>query len=127
MRINGSPKDVFDRYEGLATRSHGCFWPVLKLSREGCPLLSTPRTDPGGRDSRTGLPPWVFDGEAFAWPRMKDFFLSVGSCAPSFPGGSAKATSDRAKIAMCAVISDLMILIVSSAYIKVKSRRRQIP
>jgi hypothetical protein len=35
-------------------------------------LLSTPRTDPGVRDSRTGLPPWVFDGEAFARPRMKD-------------------------------------------------------
>jgi hypothetical protein len=31
-----------------------------------------PRTDPGGRDSRTGLPPWVFDGEAFARPGMKD-------------------------------------------------------
>src|ERR1700726_4192751 len=29
-------------------------------------------TDPGERDSRTGLPPWVFDGERFARPRMKD-------------------------------------------------------
>ena len=28
-------------------------------------MLGTPRTDPGGRDSRTGLPPLVFDGEAF--------------------------------------------------------------
>ena len=36
------------------------------------PLLSTPRTDPGGRDSRTGLPPWVFGGKAFAWPRLKN-------------------------------------------------------
>ena len=35
-------------------------------------MLRTPRTDPGGRDSRTGLPPWVFDGEADAGPRMKD-------------------------------------------------------
>src|ERR1700748_887847 len=29
-------------------------------------------TDPGERDSRIGLPPWVFDGETFARPRMKD-------------------------------------------------------
>src|ERR1700738_1885607 len=29
-------------------------------------------TDPGERDSRTGLLPWVFDGETFARPRMKD-------------------------------------------------------
>src|ERR1700692_4937495 len=29
-------------------------------------------TDPGERDSRTRLPPWVFDGETFARPRMKD-------------------------------------------------------
>jgi hypothetical protein len=29
-------------------------------------------TDPGERDSGTGLPPWVFDGETFARPRMKD-------------------------------------------------------
>jgi hypothetical protein len=39
------------------------------------PLLSTPRTDPGGRDSRTGLPPWVFGGKAFAWPRLKNVRL----------------------------------------------------
>src|SRR6516164_4849597 len=31
-----------------------------------------PRTDPGGRYSRTGLPPWVFDGEAFVRPGMCD-------------------------------------------------------
>src|SRR6266404_2751013 len=29
-------------------------------------------TDPAERDSRTGLPPWIFDGETFARPRMKD-------------------------------------------------------
>src|SRR3984893_16970146 len=29
-------------------------------------------TDPGERDSHTGLPPWVFGGETFARPRMKD-------------------------------------------------------
>src|SRR6201990_1424702 len=29
-------------------------------------------TDPGERDSRTGLSPSVFDGETFARPRMKD-------------------------------------------------------
>ena len=31
-----------------------------------------PRTDPGGRYSRTGLRPWVFDGEAFVRPWMCD-------------------------------------------------------
>ena len=35
-------------------------------------MLRTPRTDPGGRDSRTGLPPRVFDGEASSGPWMKD-------------------------------------------------------
>ena len=34
-------------------------------------MLST-RTDPGMRDSRTGLPSWVFYGEAFVRPRIKD-------------------------------------------------------
>src|SRR6267154_1363932 len=29
-------------------------------------------TDPGERDSSTGFPPWVSDGETFARPRMKD-------------------------------------------------------
>src|SRR5215469_8739257 len=29
-------------------------------------------TDPGERDSRTGLPAWVFGGETFARPRMED-------------------------------------------------------
>jgi hypothetical protein len=30
------------------------------------------RTDPGGRYSRTGLPPWVFDGEASLGPGLRD-------------------------------------------------------
>ena len=30
----------------------------------------TTRTNPGGRNSRTGLPPWVFDGKTFMRPRM---------------------------------------------------------
>jgi hypothetical protein len=38
-----------------------------------------PRTDPGGRYSRTGLPPWVFDGEAFARPGMCDARLGKPS------------------------------------------------
>src|SRR5258708_23990045 len=28
------------------------------------PIAEHPRTDPGERDSRTGLPPWVINGEA---------------------------------------------------------------
>src|SRR5207245_1726646 len=35
-------------------------------------LPRTPRTDPGVRNSRTGLPPWVTDGEALAGPRVSD-------------------------------------------------------
>jgi hypothetical protein len=38
----------------------------------GMPIAEHPRTDPGAHDSRSGLPPWVFDREAFARPRMKD-------------------------------------------------------
>jgi hypothetical protein len=30
----------------------------------GMPIAEHPRTDPGGRDSRTGLPPWVTNEEA---------------------------------------------------------------
>ena len=39
--------------------------------------------------------------------------MSVGSWAPVFHGGSAKATDDRAKIAMDAVIRDVKVFIVS--------------
>jgi hypothetical protein len=39
---------------------------------KGRPLLHAPRTDPYVRLSRIRLPPWVFDGKALAWPRMKD-------------------------------------------------------
>src|SRR5260221_1347193 len=40
---------------GIAiTNGQNCIW---CLSRKGHPLLDAPRTDPGGRDSRTGLPP----------------------------------------------------------------------
>jgi hypothetical protein len=35
-------------------------------------LLTAPRSDPCGRDSRTRLPPWVHDGEAPVRIRMKD-------------------------------------------------------
>jgi hypothetical protein len=36
-------------------------------------LPGTPRTDPGVRNSRTGLLPWVFDGKATLRPWVKDF------------------------------------------------------
>ena len=35
-------------------------------------LQGATRTEPDVPDSGIRLPPWVFDGEAFAWPRMKD-------------------------------------------------------
>ncbi len=50
---NGDPRNCVDR--GRDAR---------------CP--GTPRTDPGVRDSRTGLPPRVIDGETLIRPRMKD-------------------------------------------------------
>src|SRR5271167_2274602 len=54
-----------------------CFNETLSLAEhaatyKGHPLLGAPRTEPYGRDSRIRLPPWVFDGETVAWPRMKD-------------------------------------------------------
>lgn len=36
------------------------------------PVTGPPRTDPGVRDSRTGLLPWVFGVEAHNGPRVKD-------------------------------------------------------
>ena len=38
----------------------------------GTPIAGRPRIDPSVRDSRTGLPPWVFDGEPPVRPWMKD-------------------------------------------------------
>ena len=35
-------------------------------------LQGATRIDPYGRISRIRLPPWVFDGEAIAWPGVKD-------------------------------------------------------
>ena len=35
-------------------------------------MLSAPRTNPGGRNSRTGLPPWVVDGKTILRPGMSD-------------------------------------------------------
>ena len=52
----------------------------------GMLIAEHPRTDPGVRDSRTGLPPWVFDGEAFARPRIKDSGLRQElPCKLSYP------------------------------------------
>ena len=50
-----------------------CHQPVAQLlGDEGRSFLSAPRTEPDEPNSGIRLPPWVFDGEAFAWPRMKD-------------------------------------------------------
>jgi hypothetical protein len=48
-----------------------CGWRIKAIA-VGMPITEPPRTDPGERDSRTGLPPLVFDGEALARPGMKD-------------------------------------------------------
>jgi hypothetical protein len=37
---------------------------------QGRPVLSAPRTEPYGRNSRIRLSPWVFDAEAWRWPGM---------------------------------------------------------
>ena len=41
-------------------------------SAVGTVVTDRPRPDPCGRDSRTRLPPRVFDGEALTGPRMED-------------------------------------------------------
>src|SRR6516162_10385752 len=52
-------------------------------------------TDPGERDSRTGLPPWVFGGETFARPRMKD------TNCPHLAGGLRVTTGEAAEGISC--------------------------
>jgi hypothetical protein len=47
-------------------------------------LLSTPRTDPGERYSRTGLPPWVINGEAH-----KQLLVHDQPSGTRFPGAEA--------------------------------------
>src|SRR4029077_17109161 len=62
----------------------------------GMLIAEHPRTDPGVRDSRTGLPPWVVDGEAFARPRMKDTGLTQelpGKLSYPFPCRSVLLTA----------------------------------
>src|SRR5258708_13431668 len=39
-------------------------FPVRDFIAVGMPIAEHPRTDPGERDSRTGLPPWVVNGES---------------------------------------------------------------
>src|SRR5258708_34202559 len=47
-------------------------------------------TDPGERDSRTGLSSWIFDGETFARPRRKD------TNCPNLGGGLRVTTGEAA-------------------------------
>ena len=52
-------------------------------------LQGAPRTDPYGPNSGIWLPPWVSDGEAPLWPRMKDSWLRepvVGQPLDPLPG-----------------------------------------
>ena len=56
----------------------------------GIPITGHPRTDPCGRDSRTGLPPWVFGGKPSVWPRVMDERLwqpIVGYLCDPLPAG----------------------------------------
>src|ERR1700680_4100462 len=51
--------------------------------------LAPPRTDPYGPNSGIWLPPWVSDGEAPLWPRMKDSWFRepvVGQPLDPLPG-----------------------------------------
>src|SRR6516164_1348765 len=52
-------------------------------------------TDPGERDSRTGLPPWVFGGETFVRPKMKD------TNCPHLAGGLRATTGKAAEGIFC--------------------------
>jgi hypothetical protein len=47
----------------------------------GMPIAEHPRTDPGERDSRTGLPPWVINGEAH-----KQLLVHDQASGTRFPG-----------------------------------------
>src|SRR5208283_4301891 len=74
----------------------------LNPREQGRPLLSAPRTDPCERDSRTGLPPRMSDGEALVRPRMCDFRLwkeLVRDLPDPFPchGVFLAAPSERAQ------------------------------
>jgi hypothetical protein len=45
---------------------------TLVQSRQGCPLLDTPRTDSGVPNSGTGLPPRMLNGKMPVGLHMKD-------------------------------------------------------
>src|SRR5258708_37217478 len=58
------------------------------------PIAEHPRTDPGERDSRTGLPPWVINGEAHKqllvhdqslWDTLSRLGVRHVCCSPVFP------------------------------------------
>jgi hypothetical protein len=61
---------------GLATkeRSHPSIMETSQATAiaVGTRVTSRPCTDPYGPNSGIRLPPWVSDGEAPLWPRMKD-------------------------------------------------------
>jgi hypothetical protein len=54
------------------TRTRESLQENQQLIAVGTPVTGRPRTDPGGRDSRTGLPPRVLDRKAGFRPRVKD-------------------------------------------------------
>jgi len=60
------------RHDKRSVTASGLFSVYVDRIAVGMRIAAHPRTDPGGRDSRTGLPPRVLDGEANAGPRMKD-------------------------------------------------------
>src|SRR5215469_13452018 len=60
---------------------------LLRLFAVGPAVTGRPRTEPYERLSRIRLPPWVFDGEAYARPRMKDSrFGEPVVRQPGYPG-----------------------------------------
>src|SRR5260221_14659017 len=91
---------------GIAiTNGQNCIW---CLSRKGHPLLDAPRTDPGGRDSRTGLPPRGVNDESHeqlrvhsraSGARLIRHSVRYVCCSPMFPSvlslGSTNSAPSR--------------------------------
>jgi hypothetical protein len=67
-------------------------------------LLGTPRTDPGERDSRTGLPPWVTNKEAHKQLLVHD--RASGTRSPGGAESGAVIGVGQLAIEACATRND---------------------
>src|SRR6266436_4842185 len=96
------------RSNGILERHFFAPVPRRLLSRWGHPLLDAPRTDPGGRNSRTGLPPRVVNDESHeqlrvhsraSGTRLIRHSVRYVCCSPMFPSvlslGSTNSAPSR--------------------------------